>query len=196
MPRATKEELHWAYLITREEILKRLDKKVGIDKEDWIQIRDYLIDLIVSGEADTYESNMSNQLEKTVQKYLYPSDDYISLTDIARKFDSENPSYLIQSWLRSRNTIEFLGEWERNNNHEFDESAFEKLIIDVRSPSYTLTPSKWIDTVNAIGLTSKRGKNGCTMAHPFIVCDFEMWNDMKFRYEMIKHSIDFIHKGE
>lgn len=196
MSRATKEELHGAYLITREEILKRLDKKVGIDKEDWIQIRDHLIDLIVSGEADTYESKMSNCLEKTVQKYLYPSDDYISLTDIARRFDVDNPSYLIQSWLRSRNTIEFLGEWERNNNTDFDESAFEKLIIDVRSPSYTLTPSKWIDTVNAIGLTSKRGKNGCTMAHPFIACDFEMWNDMKFRYEMIKHSIDFIHKGE
>ena len=103
---------------------------------------------------------------------------------------------MIQSWLRSRNTVEFLGEWERNNNPEFDEYAFEKLIIDVRSPSYTLTPSKWIDTVNTIGLTSKRGKNGCTMAHSFIACDFEMWNDMKFRYEMIKHSIDFIHKGE
>lgn len=196
MPKATKEELHWAYLITREEILKRLDKKVGIDEEDWIRIRDHLIDMIVSGEAETYESKMSNYLEKTVQKYLYPSDDYISLTDIAKKFESDNPSYLIQSWLRSRNTIEFLGEWERNNNPEFDESAFEKLIVDVRSPSYTLTPSKWIDTVNAIGLTSKRGKNGCTMAHPLIACDFEMWNDMKFRYEMIKHSMDFIHKGE
>ncbi len=70
--------------------------------------------------------------------------------------------------------------------------------MDVRSPSYTLTPSKWIDTVNAIDLTSKRGKNGCTMAHPFLACDcdFEMWNDMKFRYEIIKHSIDFIQKGE
>ena len=109
MPKATKEELHWAYLITREEILKRLDKKVGIDTEDWIRIRDNLIDMIVSGEAGTYESKMSNYLERTVQKYLYPSDDYISLTDIARKFDTDNPSYLIQSWLRSRNTVEFLG---------------------------------------------------------------------------------------
>ncbi len=107
MPKATKEELHWAYLITREEILKRLDKKVAIDKEDWIQIRDRLIDMIVSGEAETFESKMSNYLEKTVQKYLYPSDDYISLTDIARKFDAEHPSYLIQSWLRSRILLSF-----------------------------------------------------------------------------------------
>ncbi len=196
MPRATKEELHWAYLITREEILKRLDEKVEIDEEDWTRIRDHLMDMIISGEADTYESKMIGCLETTVQKYLYPSNDYISLTDIARRFNINNPGYLIQSWLRSRNTIEFLGEWERNNNPEFDESAFEIFIMDVRSPSYTLTPSKWIDTVSAIGLTSKRGKNGCTMAHPFIACDFEMWNDMKFRYKMIKHSIDFMQKGE
>lgn len=133
-------------------------------------------------EKSIYDYEDIEWLENTVQKYLYPSDDYISLTDIARKFDAENPSYQIQSWLRSRNTIEFLGEWERNNNPDFDESAFAKLIVDVRSPSYTLTLSKWIDAVNAIGLTSKRGKNGCTMAHPFIACDFEMWNDMKFRY--------------
>ena len=60
------------------------------------------------------------------------------------------------------------------------------MIVDVRSPSYTLTLTKWIDTVNAIGLISKRGKNGCTMAHPFIACDFEMWNDMKFRYKVLE----------
>lgn len=133
--------------------MKRLDKKVEIDEEDWILIRDHLIDMIVSGEADSYESKMSKCLEMTVQKYLYLLDDSISLTDIARRFDINYPSYLIQSWLRSRNTIGFLVEWERNNNPKFDESAFEKLIMDVCSPFYTLTPSKWIVTVNAIGLT-------------------------------------------
>ena len=119
-------------------------------------------------------------------KYLN-NDEPISLTDIARRFEPENPSYLIQSWLRSRNTIEFLGEWERNNNKQFNEEAFQKLLKDVRSPSYTLTPKRWIETVNAIGLESKRGKNGGTMAHPFIACDFEMWNDMQFRYEVLKY---------
>lgn len=68
-----------------------------------------------------------------------------------------------------------------------NEKAFQKLLKDVRSPSYTLTPKRWIETVNAIGLESKRGKNGGTMSHPFIACDFEMWNDMQFRYEVLKY---------
>lgn len=174
--------------------MRRVNERVELPAEEWESLRDHLFDMIVSGEASIHESKMSAFLERTVIKYLYPIDDFISLTDIARRFDSDNPSYLIQSWLRSRNTVEFLGEWERNNNSDFDETAFKKLLIDVRSPSYTLTPSKWIKEVNAIGLTSKRGKNGKTMAHPFIACDFEMWNDMKFRYEMVKHSIDFIQK--
>lgn len=58
--------------------------------------------MIVSGDADTYELKMSKCIETTVQKYLYPSDDSISLTDIARRFDINVPSYLIQSWLHSR----------------------------------------------------------------------------------------------
>ncbi len=138
-------------------------------------------------ETPIYEPKMNAFLEQTVYKYLRPTDEPISLTDIARRFESENPSYLIQSWLRSRNTIEFLGEWERNNNKQFNEKAFQKLLKDVRSPSYTLTPKRWIETVNAIGLESKRGKNGGTMGHPFIACDFEMWNDMTFRYEVLKY---------
>ena len=167
--------------------MRRVNARVELPAEEWINIRDYLFDQIISNEAPIYETKMNSFLEKTVIKYLHPEDDFLSLTDIARRFDSENPSYLIQSWLRSRNTIEFLGEWERNNNPNFNESSFQQLLIDARSPSYTLTPKKWIESVNAIGLTSKRGKNGGTMAHPFIACDFEMWNDMQFRYEVIKY---------
>lgn len=76
---------------------------------------------------------------------------------------------------------------ERNNNKGFNEEAFQKLLKDVRSPSYTLKPKRWIETVNAIGIESKQGKNGDTMAHPVIACDFEMWNDMQFRYEVLKY---------
>ena len=59
------------------------------------------------------------------------------------------------------------------------------MLFDVRSPSYTLTPARWIERVNAVGITSKRGKASGTAAHPFIACDFEMWNDIKFRYALI-----------
>ena len=187
MGRATKTELEWAYLITREEFLRRVNARVELPAEEWISIRDYLFNQIISNKTSIYEAKMNSFLEKTVIKYLHPEGGFLSLTDIARRFDSEKPSYLIQSWLRSRNTIEFLGEWERNNNNKFNEQAFQKLLKDVRSPSYTLTPKRWIETVNAIGLESKRGKNGGTMAHPFIACDFEMWNDMQFRYEVLKY---------
>lgn len=187
MGRATKTELEWAYLITREEFLRRVNARVELPAEEWISIRDYLFNQIISNKTSIYEAKMNSFLEKTVIKYLHPEGGFLSLTDIARRFDSEKPSYLIQSWLRSRNTIEFLGEWERNNNNKFNEQAFQKLLKDVRSPSYTLTPKRWIETVNAIGLESKRGKNGGTMAHPFIACDFEMWNDMQFRYEELKY---------
>ena len=144
-------------------------------------------DAMSKEETPIYEPKMNAFLEHTVYKYLRPTDEPISLTDIARRFEPDNPSYLIQSWLRSRNTIEFLGEWERNNNTKFNEEAFQTLLKDVRSPSYTLTPKRWIETVNAVGLESKRGKNGGTMAHPFIACDFEIWNDMQFRYEVLKY---------
>lgn len=176
----------WAYAITREEFFKRINEKSPLRKDDLDHLRDLLFDIINNNEADIYNSKKNAELEETVAKYLHPMDEFVSLTDIARRLDSENPSYLIQGWMRSRNTIDFLGEWERNNNPDFNESAFQQLLIDARSPSYTLPPKKWIESVNAIGLTSKRGKNGGTMAHPFIACDFEMWNDMAFRYEVLK----------
>ena len=148
-----------------------------------------MFELINRGEANIHDPKEEQRLQAVVEKYLYHEVDYISLTDIAKRFDSENPSYVIQSWLRSRNTIAFLGQWERENNRNFDEQAFQQLLFDVRSPSYTLTPARWIERVSAIGIISKRGKNGGTTAHPFIACDFEMWNDISFRYDVIKHFI-------
>ena len=59
-------------------------------------------------------------------------------------------------------------------------------MVDAKTPQFTLTPKKWIDLTNAVGITSKQGKGGGTMAHPFIACDFEMWNDAEFRYEVLK----------
>ena len=87
--------------------------------------------------APIYEPKMNAYLEETVAKYLHLSDDYISLTEIARKFDAKNPSYLIQSWLRNRNTVKFLATWERNNNPDFNEVAFEKLVVEAKTPQFT-----------------------------------------------------------
>ena len=123
-------------------------------------------------------------------KYLHPSDDYVSLTDIARKYDAANPSDLIQSWLRSRNTVAFLATWERKHNSNFNEDAFRRITVDAKTPQLTLTPKKWIDLTNAIGIISKQGKSGGTMAHLFIACDFEMRNDAEFRFEVVRAFIN------
>lgn len=189
MERASQSELLWAYAITRDEYAKRLSEKSLLKTEDLEFIRDRIFELINRGEADIHDPKEKQRLQAVVEKYLYPTDDYISLTDIAKRFDSENPSYVIQSWLRSRNTIAFLGQWERENNPSFDEQAFQQLLVDVRSPSYTLTLVRWIERVNAVGIISKRGKNGGTTAHPFIACDFEMWNDISFRYEILRKIV-------
>ena len=189
MERASQSELLWAYAITRDEYGKRLSEKSLLKTEDLEFIRDRIFELINRGEANIHDPKEKQQLQAVVEKYLYPEADYISLTDIAKRFDSENPSYVIQSWLRSRNTIAFLGQWERENNPNFDEQAFQQLLFDVRSPAYTLTPARWIERVNAVGIISKRGKTGGTADHPFIACDFEMWNDVAFRYKMVEAFI-------
>lgn len=190
MERASQSELLWAYAITRDEYAKRLSEKSLLKAEDLEFIRDRIFELINRGEASIHDSKEEQRLQAVVEKYLYPEVDYISLTDIAKRFDSESPSYVIQSWLRSRNTIAFLGQWERENNPNFDEQAFQQLLVDVRSPSYTLTLVRWIERVNAVGITSKQGKAGGTAAHPFIACDFEMWNDVAFRYRVISNLIN------
>ncbi len=189
MERASQSELLWAYAITRDEYAKRLSEKSLLKAEDLEFIRDRIFELINCGEVNIHDPKEEQRLQAVVEKYLYPTDDYISLTDIAKRFDSENPSYVIQSWLRSRNTIAFLGQWERENNPGFDKQAFQQLLVDVRSPSYTLTPVRWIERVNAVGIISKRGKKGGTASHPFIACDFEMWNDISFRYEILKKVV-------
>lgn len=191
MERASQSELLWAYAITRDEYAKRLSEKSLLKAEDLEFIQDRIFELINRGEANIHDPKEEQRLQAVVEKYLCPADEYISLTDIAKRFDPENPSYVIQSWLRSRNTIAFLGLWERENNPNFDEQAFQQLLVDVRSPSYTLTPVRWIERVNAIGIISKRGKNGGTTAHPFIACDFEMWNDVVFRYKLITKFLSY-----
>ena len=105
MPRATKEELEWAYALTREKFLVRANKLSPIRATDWNRYLDVIFESILKDEAPIYEPKMNAYLEETVAKYLHPSDDFISLTEIARRFDAENPSYLIQSWLRGREII-------------------------------------------------------------------------------------------
>lgn len=93
------------------------------------------------------------------------SNDYISLTDIAKHKEPTRADHVIQNWMRNRNTIEFLGVWERLNNADFNPLEFEGFKNRAGLNSFVLTPRQWIDTTNAIGLISKSGRYGGTYAH-------------------------------
>ena len=99
-------------------------------------------------------------------------DDYISLTDIAKIKDSDNPRYIIQNWLRNRNTIEFLGVWETLYNPDFNRVEFDAFRNQAVLNSFVMTPQKWIEATQAIGIVSKAGRYGGTYAHKEIAFEF------------------------
>ena len=112
--------------------------------------------------------------------------DYISLTDIAKKRDPENPRYIIQNWMRSRSTISFLGLWEELNNPNFNRVEFDTFKNESGENSFVMTPQKWIAATNAIGITSKSGRYGGTYAHSDIAFEFASWISPEFKLYIIK----------
>lgn len=114
------------------------------------------------------------------------TDDFISLTDIARNKNAEEPKDVVKNWMRSRTTIEFLGLWEQLNNPGFKGVEFDTFLFEAGSNSFTLSPSKWIDATNAKGLISKAGNNGGTYAHKDIAFEFASWISQPFKLYLIK----------
>jgi hypothetical protein len=113
-------------------------------------------------------------------------EDYISLTDIARYKDSERTDYIIQNWLRNRNTIEFLGIWEQLNNPGFNPIEFDGIRKQAGLNSFVLTAKRWIEATGAIGITSKAGRYGGTYAHKDIAFEFASWVSVEFKLYLIK----------
>ena len=116
---------------------------------------------------------------------LTSNTDYISLTDIAKYRDSENPRYIIQNWLRNKSTIEFLGVWEQMNNSNFNRVEFDTVKNEAGSNSFVLTPQKWIETTNAVGIKSTAGRYGGTYAHSDIAFEFASWISPEFKLYII-----------
>ena len=112
--------------------------------------------------------------------------EYISLTDIARYKNQEHPADIIKNWIRSKDTIEFLGLWERINNSEFKLVEFDQFRNQAGSNSFVLSPQKWIATTNAVGIISKSGKSGGTFAHKDIAFEFASWISTEFKLFLIK----------
>ena len=113
-------------------------------------------------------------------------DDFLSLTDIAKIKDSDNPRYIIQNWLRNRNTIEFLGVWETLYNPNFNRVEFDAFRSQAGLNSFVMTPQKWVDATNAIGIVSKAGRYGGTYAHKEIAFEFVSWISVEFKLYLVK----------
>jgi len=113
-------------------------------------------------------------------------EDFISLTDIAKYKNAEAPADIVKNWLRSKNTIEFLGFWEKINNPDFKLVEFDQFWKNAGTNAFVLSPSKWISTTNATGLISKSGRNGGTFAHKDIAFKFASWISVEFELYIIK----------
>ena len=111
--------------------------------------------------------------------------DYISLTDMARYRDAERTNYIIQNWLRTRSAIEFCGLWEQLNNPNFKRIEFDAFKNESGANGFSLTPQKWIESTNAVGIISKSGRYGGTFAHRDIAFEFASWISAEFKLYLI-----------
>lgn len=127
---------------------------------------------------------------ETIRHYMRNNadDGPISLTKLAKRYSEESPGYVIQSWMRSRNTLEFLRQWEIASNPDFDDAACKELIQQARTTSLTITPSLWVKKTHARGLIVKQGKGGGVTAHSEIAMDFHLWLDPAVRSAMVRIS--------
>jgi hypothetical protein len=109
--------------------------------------------------------------------------DFISLTDMLKAKDGD---FFISDWLRNRNTVEFLGIWERVHNPDFNYGEFATIKSQAGLNSYKISVKEWVAKTNAIGLTAKAGRYGGTYAHKDIAFEFGMWISPEFKIYLIK----------
>ena len=112
--------------------------------------------------------------------------DFVSLTDIARYKNTDDPRFVIQNWMRNRNTLEFIGLWEILNNSNFNRVQFDTFRTEAGLNRFTMTPSKWVESTNAFGIVSKSGRYGGTYAHYDIAMEFASWISPEFKLYIIQ----------
>jgi hypothetical protein len=111
--------------------------------------------------------------------------DYISLTDIAKTRNNSESFSIINNWMRSRSTIEFIGLWEKLCNPDFKPLEFERFKNESGSNYFVLSPQRWIEATNATGIISKSGRYGGTFAHKDIAFEFASWISSEFKLYLI-----------
>lgn len=125
-------------------------------------------------------------LSETVRVQRINREDFICLTDIAKFKNAEDPRFIIQNWMRTRPSVEFLGLWEVLNNPGFNRVEFDTVKNESGSNAFVMTPTKWISLTGAIGILSKAGRYGGTYAHRDIAFEFASWVSVEFKLYLIK----------
>jgi hypothetical protein len=122
-------------------------------------------------------------LENEITVLKIDDEDYISLTDMLKAKDGD---FFISDWLRNRNTIEYLGIWEKIHNPDFNYGEFATITSQAGLNSYKLSVKEWNEKTNAIGLVAKAGRYGGTYAHKDIAFEFGMWISAEFKIYLVK----------
>jgi len=112
--------------------------------------------------------------------------EFISLTDLARYADEDDPRYPIQNWMRNKDVISYLGLWESIHNENFKGVEFDTFKNEAGSNKFKISPQKWIRETNAIGMISKSGNNGGTYARSDIALEFASWLSPEFKLYVIQ----------
>ena len=132
-------------------------------------------------------TTVMNVQENEIRVMRIDNDDYISITDLAKHKNPNNPSDVIKKWLSNYDTIEFLGLWEELSNENFNSAEFGLIKSEAPKKSFTMSPSQWCSRVNAKGLIYSKGKYSVgTFAHSDIALEFASWIDNLFKLYLIK----------
>ncbi len=126
-----------------------------------------------------------NVKENKIGIIKFGNSEYISLTDLARYVDEDDPRYPIQNWMRNKDVISYLGLWESVNNENFKGVEFDTFKNEAGSNKFKISPQKWINETNAIGIISKSGNGGGTYAHSDIALEFASWLSPEFKFYLI-----------
>ena len=136
---------------------------------------------------DNKVMTVMNVNENDIRVMRIDNEDYISLTDLAKYKNPDDPSDVIKKWLSNYDTVEFLGLWEELSNENFNSAEFSRIKIEAPKKSFTMTPSQWCTRVNAKGITYSKGKYSIgTFAHSDIALEFASWIDNLFKLYLIK----------
>lgn len=191
--RETQIEALWTYEISTEKVLRRAVKKGFITQAEADEFSEKLFEQLNTKKIPGFLPSPLGEKMRAEDVRVNP---YASLTEIAREKKISSPSYLIQSWLRSNTTIEYLKMWEKIYNPQFQEDACNELIHVVHTTSTTLTPSLWINTTHALGMRTSHGKGGGTIAHSEIAEMFRAWLFPEFMLELVQWYRMFQHNED